>query len=237
MSSPSAGKRRMDSDLMRLIQSNHEVHLTGKVNEFTVKFHGPKDTPYEGGVWKVRVDLPEKYPFKSPSIGFMNRIFHPNIDEASGTVCLDVINQAWSSLYDLTNIFESFLPQLLAYPNPSDPLNGDAASLFLNKPEEFKQKCVSYVKRYATEDAIAKISDDHEIATPRNRIRPPPTPVMRATNIPLHRTNGPSVKKEKLDKPPVENKKEKPGEKNGNGDESESSLSGCSDSEDADMEI
>lgn len=32
------------------------------------------------------------------------------------------------------------MPQLLAYPNPTDPLNGDAAALYLHKPDEYKQK-------------------------------------------------------------------------------------------------
>jgi ubiquitin-conjugating enzyme E2 H len=158
MCSPSPGKRRMDTDVIKLIESQHQVTLISGLNEFMVKFPGPRETPYEGGVWNIRVDLPDKYPFKSPSIGFMNRIFHPNIDEMSGTVCLDVINQTWTPMYDLANIFDSFLPQLLAYPNPVDPLNGDAAALYLHKPEDYKKRVREYIQRFATADMADGLS-------------------------------------------------------------------------------
>jgi ubiquitin-conjugating enzyme E2 H len=33
---------------------------------------------------------------------------------------LDVINQTWSPMYELLNVFEVFLPQLLLYPNAAE---------------------------------------------------------------------------------------------------------------------
>ncbi|KAH9776073.1 UBC core domain-containing protein [Citrus sinensis] len=143
MSSPS---KRRDMDVMKLMMSDYNVEtINDGLNEFNVEFHGL----YEGGVWKIRVELPDAYPYKSPSIG-------------SGSVCLDVINQSWSPMFDLLNIFESFLPQLLLYPNPSDPLNGDAASLMMKDRKQYDQKVKEYCERYAKKENIVNSTADEE---------------------------------------------------------------------------
>jgi len=152
---------------------------------FYIIFHGPKDStsspnalnipssplrhsrchfagPYQGGSWKVHVELPEGYPYKSPSIGFCNRMFHPNVDETSGSVCLDVINQTWSPMFDLLNVFEVFLPQLLLYPNPADPLNGEAASMLMREPERYKDKIREYVEKYGQAASMAAANGDDD---------------------------------------------------------------------------
>ncbi|KAI9776873.1 MAG: Ubiquitin-conjugating enzyme E2 8 [Geoglossum umbratile] len=185
MSSP---KRRIETDVMKLM-SDYEVTLVNdnsdvcyemlllpsmirfepplitqlpRRQEFYVRFKGPEETPFSGGLWKVHVELPDQYPYKSPSIGFVNRIFHPNIDELSGSVCLDVINQTWSPMFDMINIFEVFLPQLLRYPNPTDPLNGEAAALLMREPKSYEAKVKEYVSKYATKDAADEAGDDSE---------------------------------------------------------------------------
>jgi ubiquitin-conjugating enzyme E2 H len=176
-------------DLMKLMMSDYKVEMVNDgMQEFFVEFKGPTESIYQGGVWKVRVELPDAYPYKSPSIGFINKIYHPNVDEMSGSVCLDVINQTWSPMFgeivpptsvslwaltsycssynlsfvfpphflfaDLVNVFEVFLPQLLLYPNPSDPLNGEAAALMMRDRPAYEQKVKEYCEKYAKpEDA------------------------------------------------------------------------------------
>ena len=149
----SSSKRRIETDVMKLLMSDHQVDLINdSMQEFHVKFLGPKDTPYENGVWRLHVELPDNYPYKSPSIGFVNKIFHPNIDIASGSICLDVINSTWSPLYDLINIVEWMIPGLLKEPNGSDPLNNEAATLQLRDKKLYEEKIKEYIDKYATKE-------------------------------------------------------------------------------------
>ncbi|XP_037951663.1 ubiquitin-conjugating enzyme E2-24 kDa-like [Teleopsis dalmanni] len=146
-------KRRVDNDIMQLVQYNPDVNIIN-IHELEVKFRGPCDSLYENGVWKVRVIIPRNYPYEAPTVIFKNRIMHPNIKEQSGAICMNVLYEAWTPLYTLRTIFEMFLPELLRDPNVNDPLNLNAASLYKTNKEQYDARVRQYVIRYATEQQV-----------------------------------------------------------------------------------
>jgi ubiquitin-conjugating enzyme E2 H len=116
---------------------------------FQVNMLGPKDSPYEGYEYDIRFTITDQFPFKSPSVGFVQRVLHPNVDEGSGSICLDSLNKAWSPAFSLLNIVQTQLPYLLQYPNPNDPFNREAASLLARDPEGFKRSVKAHCARHA----------------------------------------------------------------------------------------
>lgn len=143
-----AWRRRIARDIADLQENNIEVRGEGDA-EFTLQGFqtvvvGPQDSPYAGYKWHLRFTIPETFPFASPSVGFVEKILHPNVDEGSGSICLDTLNKAWSPGFTIRHIVETVLPYLLNYPNPDDPLNRDAAHLMKTNPEAFNKLVKSH---------------------------------------------------------------------------------------------
>jgi ubiquitin-conjugating enzyme E2 H len=146
-----AWQKRILKDLADLESNGFAVlREDDRIDMFQVKLAGPKDTPYERGFWFVRFTIPQEYPFKSPSVGFVQNIVHPNVDFASGSICLDVLNTKWSPCFTLRHVMESVLPYLLTYPNPDDPLNREAAYMMKHDPSGYD----AFVKKKTTLHAL-----------------------------------------------------------------------------------
>ena len=60
---------------------------------------GPKNTPYEGGLFTLLAIFPDNYPIKGPEIKFINKIYHLNVDFKYylGHICVANLNSWWIS--------------------------------------------------------------------------------------------------------------------------------------------
>lgn len=92
---------------------------------FNVIIAGPSASPYDKGIFKLELFLPEEYPMSPPKVRFITKIYHPNIDKL-GRICLDILKDKWSPALQIRTVLLS-IQALLSAPNPDDPLANDVA--------------------------------------------------------------------------------------------------------------
>lgn len=128
---------------------NCSAYLLIKNDLFTweAKIIGPENTPYHNGIFKLKIEFPQDYPFKPPKIVFLTKIYHCNVNN-SGGICLDILKDMWSPALTVNKILLS-ISSLLDDQNPSDPLMPEIANQYINNKEEFFKTAKEYTELYA----------------------------------------------------------------------------------------
>ncbi|CAK7221979.1 Ubiquitin-conjugating enzyme E2 35 [Sporothrix curviconia] len=114
---------------------------------FDVEIYGPSQSPYEGGVFKLELFLPDDYPMTPPKIRFLTKLYHPNVDKL-GRICLDVLKNNWSPALQIRTILLS-IQALLGAPNPDDPLAPDVAKAWKEDEKAAVETARQWTKQYA----------------------------------------------------------------------------------------
>ena len=124
-----------------------------------VTLKGPKDTPYEGGVFTIRITFPPNYPKFGPEFRFLNQIYHLNVDftdqKKLGHICLNFSNE-WTTTgrvvdkpcygvkQALIDIFCLFYNQ-----NSDSAYNENMAVEYRTNKEQFNTKAKNYTQQFA----------------------------------------------------------------------------------------
>ncbi|KAL3463303.1 hypothetical protein BJX64DRAFT_127003 [Aspergillus heterothallicus] len=138
------------------------------MTQLTTLLAGPQGTPYSQGLWRLHLKMPEDYPKSPPKATFKTRIWHPNVEESTGAVCVDTLKRDWKStltLKDVLVVSVQLLLQLLLnavvlgfmllltvvlsiktisclliYPNPDSALNSSSGALLQEDYDAFARQ-------------------------------------------------------------------------------------------------
>jgi ubiquitin-conjugating enzyme E2 T len=115
------------------------------------QIEGPEDTVYANGIFNLKIQIPERYPFQPPIVSFATPIYHPNIDN-SGRICLDILNLppkgAWQPSLNISTVLTS-MRLLLSEPNPDDGLMCEVSREYKYNRQTFDYKAREMTEKYA----------------------------------------------------------------------------------------
>ncbi|CDO63250.1 ubiquitin-conjugating enzyme E2, putative [Plasmodium reichenowi] len=138
-------KKQNDPDIS-LTHSEYNLH------EWQAVIRGPKDSPYEGGKWKLNIKCKSTYPIDPPLITFVTKFFHPNVNFVTGELCMDILKANWSPAWTIQSLCRAIL-FLFNEPNADSPLNCDAGNLIRSGDiKGFQSMARMYTVEYAMEN-------------------------------------------------------------------------------------
>ncbi|KAF4690839.1 Ubiquitin-conjugating enzyme E2 D3 [Perkinsus olseni] len=141
---------------------------------------GPKDSPYEGGVFFLNITFPSDYPFKPPKCHFTTKIYHCNIS-ANGSICLDILKDQWSPALTISKVLLS-ISSLLTDPNPNDPFVPEIAHMYKSDRTKHDAIAREWTQKYAMGGADL-FSELGSVATGQHQSGVPVTGVDTLTSL------------------------------------------------------
>ncbi|MEM4255483.1 MAG: ubiquitin-conjugating enzyme E2 [Candidatus Norongarragalinales archaeon] len=127
-------KRRLESEYDEMRSTRYAFETNADKTEYTVSLRGKGyakqgEAVVERDSHTIQILLLREFPYPgSVEVYWLTPIFHPNIREDDGRVCIQLVND-WSESTSVAGIVKA-LQHLLANPNPKDPLNKNAAKWF-----------------------------------------------------------------------------------------------------------
>ncbi|KAL1197070.1 Ubiquitin-conjugating enzyme E2 22 [Cardamine amara subsp. amara] len=108
---------------------------------------GPVGTPYENGLFRMKLALSHDFPHSPPKGYFMTKIFHPNI-ASNGEICVNTLKKDWNPSLGLRHVL-SVVRCLLIEPFPESALNEQAGKMLLENYEEYARHARLYTGIHA----------------------------------------------------------------------------------------
>lgn len=109
---------------------------------------GGNDSPYKGGTFRFKLELPPTFPFKAPSVTFQTKVYHPGINE-EGHICVPILREEWKPSVTLSTVL-AVIQEKVNNPSPDDPFEPDIAMVLKNDRARFLATAKEYIKKYAT---------------------------------------------------------------------------------------
>eukprot|EP00659_Diplonema_papillatum_P012040 gene12040-18598_t len=135
---PSVAKQVMAglSDLLKYPIDGIDVHPTDDISIIEADIQGPVDTPFEGGIFNVRLIMESGYPSVPPKGFFTTKVFHPNVSDPKGEICVNSLKKDWKASLGLRHIL-LVIRCLLIEPNAESALNEEAGKMLLDNYAEY----------------------------------------------------------------------------------------------------